>query len=242
MYYFKEQSNQFEEYYNILHSTKKLYEKLKLEDSFEVFMVYTYMLWNGYFSLNKNYYFNYNRKIIEENYALGIVNGKGTCLENSYMLNDLYKVLGYDSYIVKSKINMLKVNQDFIKRKVEKKENNIKDTGNICVLVKDNKYDSIYDPTNICLYKPISKTRARVMNGNGLIKIDNKSEFYCELEKEKLNEVLKKLKETDYTKREINHKMKLTIEKCHENVNKLYLFYHENELNRKNLVKQLRAR
>ena len=53
------------EYRKILENYKKLAEELKVNDSLNLSHLFSYLLWNGYFSVTKEHHYNlYNRLMI----------------------------------------------------------------------------------------------------------------------------------------------------------------------------------
>lgn len=76
-------------YYSILNNFTKLVKELNFDDSLGIATLFTYMLWNGYFSNGKNYTFNRGRFIdIKGFLPLNIMNGVGAGVINSIMLSD----------------------------------------------------------------------------------------------------------------------------------------------------------
>lgn len=235
---------QNEEYYKIIRSTKDLFDILEPSDSLEVFMIYSYMLWNGFFSINKSYYYDSKREIYDEIYGKGVMTGGGTCVENSYLLNDIYRCLGYDSLIIHNKLKNIKINERLIRPKI--KTNHFKPSNeydHLSVLVKDNKYNFIYDPTNILCFNLVKENKAKLINGTGYMKIDLNWDLYSELELMRLNRMINRIDfKNKYNKKEVLKSMKESIKKCHDRINELYLFYLDNEENIKKLVMNIKSR
>lgn len=174
-------------YKNIVDSTAQLCQELKLNDSMSIFVVFDYLLWNGYFSKSKNYFYTKSgRKNIFNHYGLDIINGKGVCLNKAKMFEELLAVLNYESYLISNRVNK-KMTVDYkpnIKRKI-KKEGQIpmeiltfvlnpitKWVGNhACTLVKKDNVYYVYDPTNLCVFKLDDFLEAHIIGGTGSIDI-----------------------------------------------------------------------
>ena len=76
-------------YKEILLSTKKLANELNLTNSLELCVLYTYLLWNGYFSKDKQLkYQTVGTNCIPGTYPYTIMSGGGVCLNFSEMLTD----------------------------------------------------------------------------------------------------------------------------------------------------------
>lgn len=172
-----ENSPEFEFYDNLIYNSIKLFQKLELNDSFEIFYVFTYLLWNGYFSIDKTYQFSSDRYLLDKYFGMSIMTGKGVCLNNVEFLDQIYKELDYDSYIIANK-KLKPINNEYnsyINRNIGKQPSYSKKpilTNHCCVLVRDNKYDYIYDPTNIICFNLNKKNTADVIIGKGQIKIN----------------------------------------------------------------------
>lgn len=80
------------EYYNqVLEKTVKLALELNLTKSLEYANLFTYLLWNGYFSLDKKFAFKIEDRLLSEGmYFLDIFKGNGVCLNISEDNMDLF--------------------------------------------------------------------------------------------------------------------------------------------------------
>lgn len=89
------------DYNRIIESFLKLSQELDMTSSFELSNLYTYMLWNGYFSKNKNMvYYPIKQLPCINTLSHEIMNGKGVCLNVSAMLTDILNKAGYNSAIL----------------------------------------------------------------------------------------------------------------------------------------------
>ena len=64
--------------------------ELNLDNIYMQFYVFGYLLWNGYFSINKKYFYNDKAMLNEKN---TIFLGKGCCRHNAKLLQEVYSGL-----------------------------------------------------------------------------------------------------------------------------------------------------
>lgn len=167
-----------EKYTELLNKMARLASELNMENSLELSILYSYLLWNGYLSKNKDYVFSSKDK----NYITGlfftdIMDGRGVCLNNSEMLKDFLEVAGYTSSIIQNYYNNnAKINYRIkIKTRnieIEEKENILKkylkkDANHVFNLIEENDKLYIFDPTNLLLHKLINKYKSSLINGKG---------------------------------------------------------------------------
>ena len=172
-----------ENYKEILKECRKLALTLKLENSLEIANLYTYLLWNGYFSEDKKLTYQRNDRLnIPGLYSYDIINGKGVCLNFSDMLSDY--INEFEEYGAATLINTL--GKDFKRNyKVEILRNSIKKTipqkliaqllnpyikrtGNHTYnLIRENDNLYIYDSTNLSILDIINNKKALFVNGKG---------------------------------------------------------------------------
>lgn len=170
-------------YKNIINSTIELSSYFTITNSLELSNLYTYLLWNGYYSYNKKNYYSMNgRKVILGLYSYDIFLSKGVCLNYADMLADLLNEYGFSSAVFLNKSN----NSTFaVKYKPKFEANIIKPNiittltsfftnpiinrlGNHAyTLIEDNNNYYIYDPTNITIFNIIDQFNARNVNGLG---------------------------------------------------------------------------
>lgn len=170
------------EYKILLQKTTFLANELNLKNSLEFSNLFTYLLWNGYFSKNKYLEYNMNNKnIIEGLEAFDIINGKGVCLNFSSMLKDFLNISGFQSVTLinnfdkNAKTNYIpKAKKNVAKNKVNTKTFNMLTTplsnkiGNhVFNLILENNKFYIYDSTNFLLLELKNVNTAKVINGRG---------------------------------------------------------------------------
>lgn len=183
-------------YQNILNIYADLVQKLNLKNSLQICMLFTYLLWNGYFSVNKKHvYTDYMTANIDGLASFDIMNGKGVCLSYSTMLRDFLIVCGYDSanlinsedanikysYMPKifrqtGRIKRITKFHEFISKIQTKNLGNHSFT-----LVNENDNLYIFDPTNLALIRITSINEAKVVNGKGTFKLMPDISYACNI-------------------------------------------------------------
>lgn len=176
-------------YKNILKKFSTLVNELKLTNSLEISILFTYLMWNGYFS--KDQEFNYQiekRALIDGMYSYDIMNGNGVCLNFSDMLKDILIECGYNSSILLNKIKNIKEMKKFYVPEIERnivKSNNvitkvmplvfkpiINKVGNHAFnLIEENGKLYIYDATNLLFLELNNTIVANILAGNGDFKL-----------------------------------------------------------------------
>lgn len=191
--YVEKRTNANKYYQKNLVNTDLLAKELHLSNSLEYSLLHTYLLWNGYYSKDKDLVFNgSDRKLITGLFSYDIMAGKGVYLNFSYMLTELLNQSGYQAAtLINSVDKKTKLEYDRkIKRK--KKKDNIyfrsfgkfmepisNKIGNHAFnLIKGNEKLYIYDSTNICLLNIKNKEQAQIVEGKGTYKL-NIDFSYC---------------------------------------------------------------
>lgn len=198
---------------NILNNFKVLSQELKLENSLELSLLYTYLLWNGYFS--KNNEFNYemqNRALILGRFSYDIMNGNGVCLNFSEMLTHILNKCGYHSCILTNKaIDPKKIKNDYIpsiNRQIKKPDalNKflplmlkpiVNKIGNHAFnLIEENGKLFIYDATNLIFLEVKNKDLANLLVGQGEFKLSTEYSYVLNSNKDyKTLDLLYEMKE-----------------------------------------------
>ena len=223
---FKNQSLILEEY-------KKLAYDLNITSSLDLSHFYTYLLWNGYFSPNKQHSYQVRDRITSYP-TLEVFQGKGVCLNYAELLRDFLNTCGKEAKEVSCLVNSKKVNRNQkynyllecksdITKGEQVKENLIflvgtpivKLVGNHSIaLVGDKDKTFYYDPTNLFVLNPTKDNKAKIINGYGEfdIKLDftlnlHDSSKIAKLEDYLANIVLQEKEMVVYTDEEIYETM-----------------------------------
>lgn len=89
----------YQAYFNIVNRTAELLYKLEIRDPFSASVIFEYLLWNGYFSINHKLVYSIQNRINQIAVTgADIMRGKSVCLNNADMLTDLLRALGIKSY------------------------------------------------------------------------------------------------------------------------------------------------
>ena len=179
-------------YNNVLKNYKKLAQELKINSSLDLSHLLTYMLWNGYFSVNKKHFYKLQERLLLPGmYSFDVIKGKGVCLAYAELLHNYLSTCGKDSSILNCKVPTKKnaISRDYC----PKIERNIKinissrvlssfttfflgglinKSGNhsITLIEEDGKMYA-YDPTNLYALNIKDASTASIINGNGEFQI-----------------------------------------------------------------------
>lgn len=88
-------------YYNIIKKSAKLFNEINLNDPVEISVLYEYLLWNGYFSKDKNLVYSPSGR--KNNLGLvgaDIMTGKSVCLNNADMLTNILQECDIEAYTI----------------------------------------------------------------------------------------------------------------------------------------------
>lgn len=159
----------------ILKNTKQLILELKLNNIHQYFYLYCYLLWNGYFSYTKSHEYSdigigvyLDTRVEEEN---SIYMGKGVCRHYTKFLVNLLKTFNIKSKDMELRLENSTINSIMnIDRKVGEctdfKNNDDGTENHKVVLVKDNEYYYILDPTNLCEQVILKNKKIYSFSGN----------------------------------------------------------------------------
>jgi len=206
---------------DIIENIAKLILELPLESIHEKFYVFCYLLWNGYFSINKMYYYN-NVEIQDENNTIFL--GKGCCRHNADLLNEVFRKLGIcsSSILVKLVKAKLKNNMNLesnIECFVENQTNSYQYNHKICITF-NNESSFLFDPTNLTECQIINK--GKIICYNGIYKINNN------LFRKDLDEIYEFNSKSVLTKKELKQFYEYAKDVCNNNKKLFEEFYIDN--------------
>lgn len=205
----------------------KLIKELNLNNIHEIFYVFCYLLWNGYFSIDKKYVYN-SVDIINENNTIFL--GRGCCRHNSSLLQEVLKYL--DMYSREMTVNLSKFtklkNRMEIKREIESfVEEKTLYSLHSDVLCLDKSQLFILDPTNLVECEVIKNGKITCFNGRYLV---SKKLLKKELDRLLWYSYEFNTKNT-IDKNILNENYRTARDICLKNVNLLDDFYDENHRN-----------
>lgn len=232
-------------YNKLLNKYKDLALELNLKNALEISILFTYMLWNGYYSVTKEHSYKLQgRLLIPGLYSFDVIRGNGVCLAYAQLLSDYLNVCSkkssFISCTIPSKENAIvrtymppiqrKYNSN-IKSEIESKVLNfvfkgvVKKTGNhvITLIEEDDKFYG-YDATNFYVLSLKDENTASLINGEGNYHIHplNSLISYPYADNNRLYEkILEQSSKKVYTRKEIIFDYENIIEFIKENVNLL---------------------
>ena len=154
-------------YFSIVEKAAHLLKELKPYDNLEAAKIFDYLLWNGYFSQDKDFSYSVSNRV-NSPYLLGadVMRGKSVCINNASLLSLVLREYGVESYLIgadiRTSFSILKkdknddVNHLVIKPKLIDivksgliKLTPLRKLGNhaVSIIEKDDRY-YISDPTN----------------------------------------------------------------------------------------------
>lgn len=179
-------------YNNILENYKKLAQELKVNSSLDLSHLLTYMLWNGYFSVNKEHFYKLQERLLLPGmYSFDVIKGKGVCLAYAELLHNYLSTCEKDSSILICKVPTEKkaIICDYrpqIERNVKSNTSSrifssfmmfflgglINKFGNHAItLIEENGKIYAYDPTNLYALNIKDASTASLINGKGEFQI-----------------------------------------------------------------------
>ena len=168
-------------YDKVIENFSVLSQQFGLSDALETSILFSYLLWNGYFSYGRDlHYCGINNLNRFDFFGLEVMAGQGCCTHFSYLLKDFLDVCGYDSAVLLNYMKRIDYSSIYLpdidrKRIICGEKENIRDkffrkistkmSGNHAFnLINDSGNLSIYDATNL-LYIPISDCVGYKVNG-----------------------------------------------------------------------------
>lgn len=174
-------SDVYPNYLSVLRNYKDLAEELLLVNPIELSILFSYLLWYGYFSINKkNAYKNDNILLPCHLYPYTIMDGWGTCLNHSIVLADYLNVCGVEAASLKTDIKQHNVKASYIppieqvnlepKKRITLTSLFAKKHGNngnhVFTLIKEDEYFYIFDATNLMMFTMKNRTKAKCLVAN----------------------------------------------------------------------------
>lgn len=176
-------------YHQVLENYHKLAEELHLSSALELSNLFTYMLWNGYYSVNKEHNYKLqSRLLLPSMHSFDVIRGSGVCLAYAELLHNYLTVCNHQSAILNCKVSTNK--QDITpgyRPEINRHHQNnlwgkfsaqtlhtlfkglVNHAGNHAVtLISEDNHQFIYDPTNLYVLNIINDNQASIINGQGI--------------------------------------------------------------------------
>jgi len=187
--FYRESLNHYD---RILENYKELAQELGVNSTLNLSHLFTYMLWNGYFSATKEHVYKlFGRLVLPGMYSFDVIKGNGVCLNYAELLHNYLSRCEKNSSILLCKVPTKKgaVSCDYrpeIERHIEHGLGSkivsslatcflgglIDKTGNHAVtLIEDNEKLCVYDPTNLYALNIQTASTASIINGKGEFQI-----------------------------------------------------------------------
>ena len=172
----------YESYQNIINSTARLIREMGSKDPITASVIFEYLLWNGYFSQDKQLVYCVSGRINNMTITgADIMRGKSVCLNNADMLTRVLQSMGMEAYImgcgtfpkkdtkrefkVNIERNMIKEKEGLLKRLIGFPLTRI--IGNHAVtLVKSGETYYVSDPTSLAFASITDFLKARYIGIN----------------------------------------------------------------------------
>lgn len=229
--------NSIDSYKQILETYKKLASELKITNSLDLSILYSYLLWNGYFSITHVHNYSLKNSLLLPGMPFELMSGNGVCLHYATMLRDFLELNNIKTSTISSVINknsIIETYQSNIERRISEKLSNIMYTtfdiikplvniyGNhLITLIEDNKYLYVYDATKQHVYNILNNDNIEIINGIGKIKIKTIPTLVLDPSNDKDN-ILEKI--------ENNNKYKLSVREVIERFEIIVDLLNENKL------------
>lgn len=174
-------STVYANYLSILRKYKDLADELLLINPIELSILFSYLLWDGYFSKDKHsVYKNENALLLCHLYPYTVMDGWGVCLNHGIMLADYLNLCGIEAAPLKAGIKQCKVKSTYvppIEREIPKMKEKFtltslfiakhpKNGNHVFTLIKESEYFYMYDATNLATFAVKSPTKAMCTTAN----------------------------------------------------------------------------
>lgn len=179
----REYSDLINAYNLILENYHNLANELNINTTYDLSVMCSYLLWNGYFSKTKSHIYDAKNRKITLGFPFDVINGGGVCYEYSILLKDFLDKCSKESGVLfcKFPFNDSKMKRNYkpnIERNfIDNKNNKLLEyilniisnsTGNHAVtLIDENGQNYIYDLTNLAFFNIIDAKSAAIVDGNG---------------------------------------------------------------------------
>lgn len=176
---------------NILNNYKKLAEELGITNSLELSQLFTYMLWNGFYSISNSHTYELKKRLLLPGmHSFDVIKGHGVCLAYSELLYNYLTACDKKSAIIQCKTPKSKDIKAEYRPKIHRNINVglqpkalltsskpllsllINKYGNHAVnLIQEDDKMYVYDSTNLVALNINDDNNAPIINGSGTFKL-----------------------------------------------------------------------
>jgi len=156
MLYFFDQEYEIEHeisnmHFKCVNNIANLFKELNLNNIHEQFYTFCYLLWNGYLSVDKIYFYD-NKHILDENNTIFL--GNGCCRHHSKLLTEVFNKINVTAQNINIRTIKIELNHLInIERNIKCNEQNthlsIFDYDHAVTIVLDSNHLFMLDPTNL---------------------------------------------------------------------------------------------
>lgn len=232
-------------YNKILKNYKLLANELNIDNSLDLSHLFTYMLWNEYYSVSKSHCYKLQERLLLPGmYSFDVIKGKGVCLAYAELLHNYLATCGKKSSVLSCKIPTKKKEISYnyrpeiervVKSNISSKifteiimfifKKIVNQNGNHAItLIEENNKFFCYDPTNLFVLNLIDENTASIINGKGVFDIKPLSTLKLQPNSDP-NQLFEKLLygniEPAFTKKEIIFSFENIMELIKSNINLL---------------------
>jgi len=178
----KNYKDSFISYYQVLKNYCGLSRELGISSALDLSCLFTFLLWNGYFSVTKKHAYNTNaRKLNPGFFSLNVIKGGGVCLDYAELLHNYLNICDKESAILNCKVPK-SIKADYhpqIERQIKNQGHGVhlisifgpfiinKIGNHSTVLIRENGNFYLFCPTNIAALNLENPYRATMINGKG---------------------------------------------------------------------------
>lgn len=166
-------------YKEIISKTADLLKYIKIDNPFDASLIFQYLLWNGYFSKDKNFkYSKDNRCLARDAYGADIMRGYSVCLNNCDMLTRILNSLDIPSRVLYCSLKQEKLPNDnqFVNHidNLSPWERFLRDhirSNHAVVVFNHEDLNYVMDPTNNSFIEPIGYKKLKFFDTDDILKI-----------------------------------------------------------------------
>lgn len=180
-----------ESYNRVLDNYSRLAQELHIDNSLDLAHLFSYMLWKGYYSVNKSHAYQSKCELgIPGLYSFDVIKGGGACLAYSELLKNFLLTCGKEAAMLSCRtpkyvdidyvpdiVCHIKEGRLYSRDAISSIASKFVDNHAI-TFINDNGKTFLYDPTNLVALNIINEKIAQLVNGTSKFKISMLSTLY----------------------------------------------------------------